>query len=106
MDILEQLYQMVNEDNVYDNPFETHKTNETHDTFANRYIYTTRELQDGQNDMWECFVEALQAEREQAFKVGYNTAIRLIFSGGGYDKSPLYLQAVTGHFSEREGGLK
>ncbi len=82
MDILEQLYQMVNEDNVYDNPFETHRTNETHDTFTNKYIYTTRELQDGQNDMWECFVEALQAEREQAFKVGYNTAIRLIFSGG------------------------
>lgn len=93
MEIIEKLFQMVNDDNIYSNPFETAEVNNTHETFCKKYIYTTKELKDGQNDMWECFVEALAAERKQAFRVGYNTAVKLIFSGGVRKPNRILLQA-------------
>lgn len=81
MEIIDKLFQMINDDEVCLNPFETSsEVKRTYDAFCQKYIYTTKEIKDGQDDMWECFIKALSSERKQAFKVGYNTAVKLFFS--------------------------
>lgn len=105
MDLVRALLLEVDKGGVASNPFVTDETETAYNKYADRYLFKTKEVTAEQLDAEEDFMEVIVTEREQAFRVGFKTALELIFSGG-YDKSPLYLQAVTGHFSEREGGLK
>ena len=80
MDILDALFFTINSESVRFNPFETKEINDAYNNFADKYIYTTKELQPQQNDIFECFADTLSTERENAFKVGFRTAIKLIFA--------------------------
>ena len=82
MRLIEKLFQMLDDESVYSNPFESAEVNKKRDDFCKKYIDTADKPYDLQEDMWECFIGALMAEREQAFKVGYATAVKLLFQGG------------------------
>lgn len=79
--ILDQIYKAINVEEKPDNPFETSQTDTPHEAFYKEYIKPLEETDLTRcNDMWLAFGKALCAEREQAFKVGYTTAIKQIFS--------------------------
>lgn len=80
-EILDHIYNAVNAEDKADNPFETLQTDTPYETFYKEYIKPLEETGlERCNDMWIAFGDALCAERKQAFKVGYNTAIKQIFA--------------------------
>lgn len=79
--ILDLIYNAINVEEKADNPFETSQTNTPYEAFYEEYIKPFEKTDLTRcNDMWLAFGEALCAERERAFKVGYTTAIKQIFS--------------------------
>lgn len=96
MDLVRALLLEVDKGGVASNPFVTDETEQTYNNYADRFIFKTKEITKEQLDAEADFMEVIVTEREQAFRVGFKTALELIFSGGGYDKSPLCLQAITG----------
>lgn len=80
-EILDHIYNSINTEDKKDNPFETYQTDTSYEVFYKEYINPLEATDlDRCNDMGLAFEEALNAEREQAFKVGYKTAIKQIFA--------------------------
>lgn len=78
--ILTQIFNALDVVDNADNPFVTRKTTIPYEQFCKKYLSFDKENYDLHDEMWEDLVQALTAEREQAFNVGYTTAIKQIFS--------------------------
>lgn len=80
-EILDHIYNGLNAEDKADNPFETLQTDTPYEAFYKEYIKPLEETDlERCNDMCIAFMDALVNERKQAFKVGYNTAIKQIFA--------------------------
>lgn len=75
--MLDLIYDSLNDSNKERNLFETAETNEKYENFCDKYIYNTKEIKAGQNDMWDCFVKTLMLVRKQAFRIGFRTGMQL-----------------------------
>ena len=76
--LLEKLYFPLTDENIENNPFITQKINEKYDTFFNTYFRTdimTKEEYDTASTKFLDFVEAVE---ENAFEVGFYTAVKLL----------------------------
>lgn len=79
--ILDKIYHAINVEKKADNPFEISQTDTPYEAFYKEYIKPLEKTDLTRcNDMWLAFGEALCSERERAFKDGYTTAIKQIFS--------------------------
>ena len=83
MDLVKALWLEVDTGGPASNPFITDETETVYNNFVNRFIFTTNEHTKEQLDAEEDFVHAIAVERENSFKIGFKTALELIFSGGG-----------------------
>lgn len=79
--MLNKIFYAINAEDEADNPFETFQTNAPFDAFNKKYINPLEKSNLEQcNNMFFDLGDVVNAERERAFKVGYSTAIKLIFS--------------------------
>lgn len=80
MDMIDRLFKMLDCDNAVSNSFQTAEGDRMIDEFHKRYICNRGKLKN-QNEMFDCFMEVIVNERMQAFKVGFKTAVKMIFLG-------------------------
>lgn len=52
------------------------------DEYMEKYIFTTNLTKNKQLEAEEDFMNVVLEEREQAFKLGFNTAVKLLFANG------------------------
>lgn len=78
---LRKLYFAVCDDFKFDNPFETGKNNELFDKICDKYFGRSEEYNDDFEEAWEDLCALVSEERENAFIVGYKTALSLILAG-------------------------
>lgn len=83
MDLVRALLLEVDKGGVASNPFATDETEQTYNNYADRYIFKTKEVTAEQLDAEADFMHAIVVERENAFRIGFKTALELIFSRGG-----------------------
>lgn len=74
--IIDKLFKKLNVSDVIENPFETLVTMTTRNTFTDCYIDTVDDDRK-QLAMLSDFVKAINAEREQAFKIGFMSLYHL-----------------------------
>lgn len=79
MDALTKLYYSINDDEKALNPFERGEAELHYNAFCKKYIDIIKGY-DEQNQEWEDLMKILASEREQAFKIGFKTAVSLIVS--------------------------
>lgn len=78
---LHNLYLAISDDFKADNPFETRKNNEVFNKICEKYLGESEEYNDDFEEAWEDLCELIAGERENAFIVGYKTALSLILAG-------------------------
>ena len=78
---LRKLYFDISDDFKMDNPFETGKNNELFDKICDKHFGRSEEYNDDLDDAREHLCALVSKERENAFIVGYKTALSLILAG-------------------------
>ncbi|MBS6447541.1 MAG: hypothetical protein KH382_08110 [Clostridiales bacterium] len=76
-----KLYFDISNDFKIDNPFETRKNNELFDKICDKHFGRSEEYNDDFEEAWEDLCALVSEERENAFIVGYKTALSLILAG-------------------------
>lgn len=75
---LEKLYAPLTEENIENNPFVTQEINEKYDAFFNTYFSTDVMTYQEYNTATEKFLNFANAVEENAFEVGFYTALELM----------------------------
>ena len=78
---LHNLYLAISDDFKMDNPFETRKNNEVFNKICDKHFGGSEEYNDYFEEAWEDLCALVSEERENAFIVGYKTALSLILAG-------------------------
>ena len=76
--LLEKLYTPLATENRANNPFITQKINEKYDTFFNTYFRTDIMTKEEYDTAFEKFFDFVEAVEENAFEVGFYTAVKLL----------------------------
>ena len=72
--MIEMLYYAIENLSALDNPFETEETRSIQNNFYEKYV----KAHDKERDAEFALNDVACAERRNAFKVGFNTAIKLL----------------------------
>jgi hypothetical protein len=105
MDLVRALLFEVDKGGVAGNPFITDET-ETAQNEMYRFIFNDNEPHTkAQLDAESAFLGAICAEREQAFRMGFKTALELIFSGGGTIKALFIYRLLQGKITLYKGAV-
>ena len=75
---LERLYLSINDQYIPDNPFETSQFRDKWDYFFKTHVEIEENSLDKQNEIFELLDEMIAVDRENAFKVGFKTAVELL----------------------------
>lgn len=105
MDLVRALLLEVDKGGVASNPFATDETETAYNKYADRFIFKTKEITKEQLDAEADFMEVIVTEREQAFRVGFKTALELIFSGGGTIKALYVYRLLQGKNKLYKGAI-